>query len=217
MRCAQRVATGSREGALRDCCARTVNRTDGKPCLSSTPLSWLMLSSSLAPQARLRASRSAACPNCKCRASLLRKLSQPFEGCCGEASSARLALAPHSSESAWPGPCNTHSSRSRIGSGSCGTTSACTTPGTSRSPNGSPPSWSPVTPASSERWGLDARSVSSPETRRQGSLTESGDGDVLVEVHVLDGVQQLNALFHGALERLASADQPGAAGPLVDH
>ncbi len=39
---------------------------------------------------------------------------------------------------------------------------------------------------------------------------------VLVEVDVLDGVEQLDALGHRALERLAAGDQAHAAGALVD-
>src|SRR2546422_4554597 len=43
------------------------------------------------------------------------------------------------------------------------------------------------------------------------------DGDVGVEEDVLHGVEQLHALLHRPLERLAPDDEPGAAGPLVDH
>ncbi len=42
------------------------------------------------------------------------------------------------------------------------------------------------------------------------------DGDVLVEVDVLDGVQQGDALVHRPLEGLAAGDQAGPARALVD-
>src|SRR6478672_2958578 len=35
---------------------------------------------------------------------------------------------------------------------------------------------------------------------------DSGDGDALVQVHVLDDVQQFDALFHRPLEGFAAAD-----------
>ena len=44
----------------------------------------------------------------------------------------------------------------------------------------------------------------------------SGERDGLVEVDVLDGVQQLDALGHRALERLAAGDEALPAGALVD-
>jgi len=43
------------------------------------------------------------------------------------------------------------------------------------------------------------------------------DRDAVLEVDVLDRVQQRDAFFHRSLERLASADQAGTAGALVDH
>src|SRR5262249_40072321 len=43
------------------------------------------------------------------------------------------------------------------------------------------------------------------------------DGDVWAEVDVLNGVEQLHAFFHGALEGFTTGDEPGAAGALVDH
>src|ERR1700712_5085885 len=47
----------------------------------------------------------------------------------------------------------------------------------------------------------------------RGSLR---DRDVRVEVDVLDGLQQLDALGARPLERLAAGDQAGAARALVD-
>src|SRR6202158_5811140 len=43
-----------------------------------------------------------------------------------------------------------------------------------------------------------------------------GDGDIGAQVNVLDGIQELDALFHGALEGFAAGDEAGAAGTLVD-
>src|SRR5687768_17687673 len=37
------------------------------------------------------------------------------------------------------------------------------------------------------------------------------------QVDILDRIQQLDALAHGALEGFAAGDQAGAAGALVDH
>lgn len=42
------------------------------------------------------------------------------------------------------------------------------------------------------------------------------NSDAGIEVNVLNRVQQRDALFHRALERFASADQPHAAGAFVD-
>src|SRR2546427_12275506 len=42
------------------------------------------------------------------------------------------------------------------------------------------------------------------------------DGDFGAEVDVLNGVQELDAFFHGTLERFASRNEAGAAGALVD-
>ena len=50
-----------------------------------------------------------------------------------------------------------------------------------------------------------------------GVAAGSGDGDRGVEVDVLDGVDQRGALVGRPLEGLAADDEPGAAGPLVDH
>src|SRR5690348_6063525 len=47
-------------------------------------------------------------------------------------------------------------------------------------------------------------------------LGGSGNGDVGAEVDVLDGVEELDAFGHGALERFAAGDEAGAAGTLVD-
>ena len=42
------------------------------------------------------------------------------------------------------------------------------------------------------------------------------DGDVVVEVDILDGVQNFNAVLHRLLERLAAGDESHAACALVD-
>src|SRR5205807_7311502 len=44
----------------------------------------------------------------------------------------------------------------------------------------------------------------------------SGDGDALVQEHVLNGAEQLDAVGHGPLEGLAPHDEPGPTRPLVD-
>jgi hypothetical protein len=44
-----------------------------------------------------------------------------------------------------------------------------------------------------------------------------GDGDFGAKVDVLDGVEELDAFLHGALEGFAAGDEAGAAGALVDH
>ncbi len=44
-----------------------------------------------------------------------------------------------------------------------------------------------------------------------------GDGDFGAKVDVLDGVEQLDAFLHGALEGFAAGDEAGAAGAFVDH
>ncbi len=44
----------------------------------------------------------------------------------------------------------------------------------------------------------------------------SGHRDRVVEVDILDGVEQLDAIGHGTLEGLAARDQAHAAGTLVD-
>src|SRR5690242_13517738 len=51
---------------------------------------------------------------------------------------------------------------------------------------------------------------------KQRNWRGSGDGDVGAEVDVLDGVEELDAFGHGALERFAAGDEAGAAGTLVD-
>src|SRR5882672_11513546 len=43
-----------------------------------------------------------------------------------------------------------------------------------------------------------------------------GDGDIGAQVNVLDGIQELHAFLHGALEGFAAGDEAGAAGALVD-
>ena len=56
-------------------------------------------------------------------------------------------------------------------------------------------------------------------TARIGCATETwglGDGDFGAEVNVLDGVEELDAFGHGALEGFAAGDEAGAAGALVD-
>src|SRR4051794_1814569 len=60
---------------------------------------------------------------------------------------------------------------------------------------------------------LRGRSAAGP---RRG-WTGLGDRHRTVEVDVLDGVEQLDTLAGRALERLATADQTGAPGSLVDH
>ena len=40
--------------------------------------------------------------------------------------------------------------------------------------------------------------------------------DLRIQVNVLDGVKQFDAIFHGTLECFTSADQAHAAGTLVD-
>src|SRR5687767_4697000 len=44
----------------------------------------------------------------------------------------------------------------------------------------------------------------------------SGDGDLFGEVDVLNGVEELDAFGHRALERLAARNQPHPAAALVD-
>src|SRR6266478_2514650 len=43
-----------------------------------------------------------------------------------------------------------------------------------------------------------------------------GDGDIGAQVNVLDGIQELHAFLHGALEGFAAGDEAGAAGAFVD-
>jgi hypothetical protein len=45
----------------------------------------------------------------------------------------------------------------------------------------------------------------------------SGYGDVFAQVDVLNGVEELHAVGHGALEGFAAADEAGASGALVDY
>src|SRR5215218_3444101 len=58
-----------------------------------------------------------------------------------------------------------------------------------------------------------------PRELRIGCQTSgaSGDSHALFQVNILDRIQQLHPLVHGALEGLATGDQAGAAGALVDH
>ncbi len=56
--------------------------------------------------------------------------------------------------------------------------------------------------------------LSSAGRKRPSQLLRHRDG--LIGVHVLDGVKQLDAVGHGALESLAAGDQAHAAGALVD-
>src|SRR5258708_11834543 len=42
------------------------------------------------------------------------------------------------------------------------------------------------------------------------------DGDFGAKVDILDGVKELDAFLHGALEGFAAGDEAGAAGALVD-
>ena len=60
--------------------------------------------------------------------------------------------------------------------------------------------------------------VNIPMNRTAAGLRRDGQATVMlvVEVDVLDGVEQLDALGHRPLERLAARDQAHAAGPLVD-
>jgi len=51
---------------------------------------------------------------------------------------------------------------------------------------------------------------------RMGGGEDSRHGDRFIQEDVLDDVQQLDALFHRPLERLAPGDQAQAAGPFVD-
>jgi hypothetical protein len=45
----------------------------------------------------------------------------------------------------------------------------------------------------------------------------SGDGHAGVEIHILNGVEDGDAVLHRPLERLAPGNQAHAAGTLVDH
>src|SRR5438477_426708 len=57
------------------------------------------------------------------------------------------------------------------------------------------------------------------QLRRSGTPQGSslGDGDVGAEVNVLNGVEELDAFLHGALERFAAGDETRAASALVDN
>src|SRR6202008_558656 len=57
--------------------------------------------------------------------------------------------------------------------------------------------------------------VSKPEDSNAQPVQLS-DGDVGAEVDVLNGVEELDAFFHGALESFAAGDEAGAARALVD-
>src|SRR5689334_12724023 len=43
-----------------------------------------------------------------------------------------------------------------------------------------------------------------------------GDGDFRAEIHVLNGIEELDAFFHGTLECLAAGDEAGASSALVN-
>src|SRR5215467_4679231 len=45
----------------------------------------------------------------------------------------------------------------------------------------------------------------------------SGDRHFRAQIDVLNGVEQLDALIHGALEGFASGDEAGTAGALIDY
>src|ERR1700761_1717340 len=45
----------------------------------------------------------------------------------------------------------------------------------------------------------------------------SGDGDRLIEINVLNGVQKFYAITKRALESFAATNQPHAASALIDH
>src|SRR5688572_2430666 len=61
------------------------------------------------------------------------------------------------------------------------------------------------------------RASSTHSSDRKGCGTcSSGDRDLGIQVHTLDGLEQLDTLVGRPLERLAPADEAGAAGPLVD-
>src|SRR5580698_7995608 len=49
------------------------------------------------------------------------------------------------------------------------------------------------------------------------STTRLGDSDFGAEIDVLDGVEELDAFGHGALEGFAAGDEAGAAGAFVDY
>ena len=52
---------------------------------------------------------------------------------------------------------------------------------------------------------------------RKTPTTQSGDGDLFAEVNVLNRIEELYAVFHRALERLAARDKPRASRALIDH
>lgn len=51
---------------------------------------------------------------------------------------------------------------------------------------------------------------------KAGAPSGLRDCHFLCQIHVLDGVQQLDAFGHWALKRLASGDQTGSAAAFVD-
>src|SRR5580692_1002994 len=61
----------------------------------------------------------------------------------------------------------------------------------------------------------------SPRRRGRSELRPyrvvSGYADVFAQVDVLNGVEELHAVGHGALEGFAAADEAGASGALVDY
>src|SRR5712664_329675 len=64
-----------------------------------------------------------------------------------------------------------------------------------------------------KRWSNCWLARDTGDTSYPGAL---GDGDFGAEVNVLDGVEELDAFVHGALEGFAAGDEAGAAGALVD-
>src|SRR5436309_10320182 len=61
------------------------------------------------------------------------------------------------------------------------------------------------------------RSISSPAFVMGTALGSLRDGYFATEIHVLDGIQQLDAFVRRPLKRLPPRDQAHAAGALVDH
>src|SRR5436305_6905749 len=70
-----------------------------------------------------------------------------------------------------------------------------------------------TTPSNAERAEL---SLFDAWVHRQECLCYLGDRNVGAEIDVLDGVQELDAFAHGALEGFATGYQAGAACALVD-
>src|SRR5690242_17219585 len=59
--------------------------------------------------------------------------------------------------------------------------------------------------------------VAAAVRRPPASALRLCDRDLVVEVDILDGVEQLDALLHRPLERLAAGDEAHASRALVDH